>query len=169
MRQCPPLMMTPADTDLRVALSPLQSVCFQLTTLLPAEPTTCLRLPNEVSSHPFDRFHVAHSSLCHRITYPHWRKLEIWSILRQVTDSRHECSVPCDVTLCECLAVGVIVICHLRSVPVDTVVPVIPLVLRLGLHLSTSALSPCLHPYSPRHMVSQSDSLAPTQNLSVSP
>ena len=128
-----------------------------------------LGFPNEVSPNSLDAFHVAHRWLCHRTAHLHWRELEIWSILRQVTDSCHECSVPCDVTICECLAVWVTVFRHLRSVPVVTVVRVVPLVPSLSLPLSTSALSPCLHPFFPRHMVSQSDLLVPTSGLPISP
>ena len=114
------------------------SVCVRLQ-LTSAASGTSTSLPNKISTHPLDAFHVAHRWLCHRTAYLHRRQLEVWSILRQVTDSCHECSA-CDVTMCKCLAVGVIVVRHLRSIPVVTVVGVVPPVSSLSLPLSTSAL-----------------------------
>ena len=126
--------MTPADTDFQVASSSSQSafrIRLQLATLLPTEQAPRSRPPDEVSSDPFDAFHVAHGRPCHRTTNLYRCKLEIWSILRQATDSR----VPRDVTTCDCRAVVVIIICHLQSVPLVTVVHVVPLVFGLILPL----------------------------------
>ena len=53
-----------------------------------------------------------------------------------------ECSVLRDVTTCECLAVIGVVTCHLRSVPVVTVVHVVPLGFSLDPSLSSLVLSP---------------------------
>ena len=58
-----------------------------------------------------------------------------------MTDSCNECSEPRDVTSRECLAVIVVVICHLRSVHVVTLTQVVPLVLGLSLSSSTPILS----------------------------
>ena len=58
-------MMTPADTDRLVALSPPPVrvwVRFQLTTLLQAEPALRSRRPGEVPPDPLD-------TLRHRTTY----------------------------------------------------------------------------------------------------
>ena len=151
-------MTTPADTD-RLVASPV-SVRIQLATLLPTKPAPRSRPPDEVSSDPRPR---------HRTTHLHRCKLEIWSILRQVTDSCSECSVPSDAATCECWAVVVIIICHLQSVPVVTVVHVVPFVFSLGLFLSSSLLS--LAFILPFHGTrwSRSDSLTLTQDLSVFP
>ena len=89
---------------------------------------------------PLDSLHVAHGRLHHRTAHWHRCELDTCSVLRQVTDSRSECSVPRDVATCECLAVIVIITCHLRSVTVVTVVHAIPLVFSLDPSLSSLVL-----------------------------
>ena len=83
LRQCPLLMMTPPETDLRVALSPPQSASEHASsspTLLPAEPALCSR-SGEVSSDHLDTFRVTHCGVGHRTAYPHCCELEVWAVL----------------------------------------------------------------------------------------
>ena len=160
--------MTPADTDLLVALSPPQSAseyahssplcCQRNQHLALGFPTRYRPILLTRSTSGMVGLAIAQHT-CIRC------KLEIWSILRQVTDSCSECSVPHDVTNCECLPVIVIIICHLRSVAVVSVVHVVP---------GSVWIRPCARCCSPLpssflSTALRSGSPAPTQDLSVFP
>ena len=115
-----PLMITPADTDRRVVLSPRQSASEHASNslLLPAEQAYCSWLPNEVSPNPLYSLHVKDRT-CHRTA----SELEIGSVC--ATSAVYFVMSPPGV-----------VTCHLRSVPVATVTHAVP--------------CPCPHRFSPR-------------------
>ena len=135
LRQYPPLMMTPENTDRRVALSLTPS---QRLGTSPASPLCCQRnqllalcFPARFRPILLDTVHVPQCWLGHCAAHLHRSELEIWSVLRQVSDSCDECTVPRNVTARECLAVTGIIVCHLRLVSAVTLIHVVPLLLGL--------------------------------------
>ena len=170
-------MMTPADTDGRVGLSPQSApeyasnspLCYQrnqpfaegfpakyLPILLPRSMSRTYGFP--IAQHTCIDANLTPDRSCDKQ-------------LIRATSARYRVMV----TTCECLAVIDVVTCHLRSVPVITVTHAVPPVLGLSLSLSASVLplafvpscSALILPFQ-RRMESQSDLLVPTQDPSIS-
>ena len=132
-RQRPPLRIAPPDTDRRVAGSPSQSA----SEFVPKSPLWSklqwhfsLALPARYLPILLTRSQSRTVGLAiHSVACLHRSKLEIWSILRQITVACHQSHVLCDVASCECPAVGLIVVCHLHPVSVVPFTLVVPFVL----------------------------------------
>ena len=146
-KQCPPLMITPADTNRRVALSPPQSASeYASSSPLYCKWKKLFAFGFPAKYHPIlltrimlrtDGFAIAqHTCIAANFRWSMW----------QVTDA---CSVLRDHTTCECLTVVRVVtfaIYHLHSVLVVTITRVIPIVFGLALFLTLRPSLPALFP-----------------------
>ena len=143
LRQRPPLKIAPPDIDRRVAGSPPQSA----SEFVPRLPLWSklqwhfsLALPARYLPILLTRSQSRTVGLAiHSVACLHRSKLEIWSILRQITVACHQSNVLCNVTSWECPTVRLIVVCHLHPVPVVPVTLVVPFVLCFDLPLFTLA------------------------------
>ena len=137
-RQCPPLMIAPADTDRRVALSPpFQSASEYASTL----PLCCQRNQHVAFGLPARYLPIL---LTRSESRTDGLAIAHYAIDANMRSGRsHKCSVHRDVTSCECLTVFSPSLCHLYSVPSVLVTHVVPIVLGFSLSL---ALSPSSSP-----------------------